>query len=963
MTPYRLYMKSLFEGAGFAFDEDEANFGYADDDDDDESMPADEYDDDDQDSPDSRTRGNIVNEIDDAEQAESVPPVTNNPDARTGSSKYDKKKMSKTTLLATQKKQADADEDELRGEIVDLAAAVYDAYSDIGVDFEKVPDAAGYADTISKVVSNESGLYCTGIVRSLEGLGIAMNHAGISLGEDDCESFTPDMLSRMYFLGMPSDKYIYDVPIPDDVLLRNIANKINSHIKGTADGEPVLKETNVYSQLSGIVAKMDKTVSGSKRKSVSTRADKTIIANADVTNANVTHVDHVPEGRAFYFVPHVIFGMVRKAMEDNQLAKSFDVDDLAAEYMFLGSTEFKKKYKTAPRVSFTAAMRNAGIRLSTPCYGSIGEGGEVRFTTSFKNILLVSELNMCRKGHGGIIKDRSGTPMPTMGDALVADVSGAVSNGDLLQVVSNNLCDAIRGEFSYATKSGEQPLFDYFTTNTLTVSSSRRSGMQSGGGDGDETADDRGGMAAKQDEYMRHRDEDTDSGNVILNNIDNNLWNIMEEDGTKTLLSMFNLPAPDPRYDDLVNMQRVTAILVAISGIFEAAGARSRIVSYDNVHPVVEIDDTEIGTNDSITTAWTKALSRNGGKKGAIPSKFRTIKLYDITKALLDWANSFSGKFQGTLEDTLQKLGIASVLDEAIDDLTPDVNIDDIIGNFLEECDQYGNLDASKQDTIYDFMAKYTYAYVKRRSREIMCPFLEDINEFWSLIQFLDMKFTDEDALEERHYSYLDNCTIQLARLVKWDVRLDRLNVYRPEPEDEDEFDTDASTAGSQISTYSASNLQARPLPMYSSRKPEAFRWFINLVTRGSNKAAITMILIGMLEFARDMKREEYSDSSNTNYAYEGETRIMSLRMAYDRYGQTEFLAMIGLACGDSGNAINTLFRTLNTRVPIDNESDLAQVADAVRTLSKVDGIKFNIDVTEATDHDVMSTDNYSTAQ
>lgn len=921
MTPYKIYIKTLLEGTGFAFDEDEQNMGFRDTDEEgQEGSFGGFYEIEDnfetQDDTDRPTRGR--------RGAARVQPEED----------YTVDDKNKATPRQTAERRNQAGNASLTGRLVDLAISVYNAYEERGL--------ASY-DSVERPVYRLMEMLEMGapsreeLVSTLETIGMAMNAEGIDLRGADVGTFTADMLSEMYFLSIPNSKLSYDTVIPDETGLKYIARKIDEHIKGTrVDANPVMSATvPTYRRLSRGFASKDKTVS-SKRE-VGTGFSGTL--NTDTSNANVTHVEHVPSGRAFYFTPHSVFEKVKTALgREKALADSYNLDDLTAEYLFLGQTAFKKKYKFAPVDPLDLKMKSRDTSLASPCYGSIGPGGEIRFGKNFRDILAVTELQFCRRGKGGIVKDSRGNPLPGVGERLMDALEGAKGKTGGLQVSSKELSDAITGEYMYHTKfTGTVPLFDYFTTNTLMVSTSGAPA----GDTGEEMSDDRGDIASRQDEYMQNRSEDTESGNVILQTIDDNMWNKLGSEPSRKVISALGVEQPDPKLDDETNMTRVTAVLTGISKLFENAGARSRITTYDGVHPVVEIDDSERGTSDSITVAWSNALKPVGGMRKAITGVFAKGDICGMVNAMLDWTESFAGKFQEGLEDTLEKLSIAGTLDEAIDDITPDIDIDLVIGQYIEDTGS-----TKPEDAVA--VAEYTLNYVIARSREIMCPFLENMRAMMDLLGYIDAKMDDDDPYADVHYSYTDRCALMLARLVKWNVLLDNKGNIRMDsisliPPTHEQLSDDVAEGGA-VSPYTGGQ------PLLDSTKPaEIFQWVRTKVTRGNPREAI-LLLMGMLDYARDMKAEEADADTGSSYLDAGETRIMSLRTAYDKYGKNNLLRMIGAVCDDSGDAVLTLWKVINSRTPVDDTQELGKIGESARKLADINGIRFKIKVDRPSD-------------
>lgn len=905
MAPYSLYIKSLLEGTGFAFDDDEQNTGYSDSDDDYLGVGDDDAEND-EGMPDiDATHGRGLERKGDNDGPTPVErPTVNEKNRATPAESRERRRM-----VALR---------ELTSRLVDLGISVYNAYEARGLG--KYDSAENTVYRLLELLNMDSPSP-EDIVGTLEELGMTMKAAGIDLSGADVGSFTPDMLSEMYFISMPPDKYVFDAAIPDETELNYKARQIDDDIKGMRDGTRIIIPGQpTYRRLGSSVAKKDKTVSSKRNSATGYKGPM----NTDTSNANVKHVDHVPPDGSFYFVPHTVFELTKKALSSTVLADSYDLDDLAIDYLFLGQAGFKTKYRAVPSVQLSPAMKAAGVNLGSPCYGSIGLGGEIKFGKNFRDIMLSSELGMCRKGFGGMVKDGKGNPMPQAGNMLYAAVDRAAPKGNTLQVNDKALQDAVIGEYRYYTKTGEFPLFDYFTTNTLTVSSSSGPGTVSVD---EEVAEDRGAIAAKQDEYMRYRSDDTDSGNVILQTIDTNFWNRVNDPSSQKVIAELGVPSPDQKADDATNMKRVTAILVGISRVFEDAGAKSRITTYDNVHPIVELDDSEVATTKSITSAWSNALKQSGGKKAALKGIFSGANLYAMVNALLEWTESFSGKFQDTLGDTLQNLTIAGVFDEAVDDITPDIDIDLVIGQYMED----GGSSNTEDDVT---VAKYTLYYVLQRGREIMCPFLENVHDMMQLLMYIDDKMDDEDPFAEEHHSYTDKCALMLARLVKWNVTMGSDELVPP--------NRNPNSAGDAKGTRVMERTEGKPLLDYRSQS-DVFNWVRHKVSHGDPRTAM-LLLLGMLDFARDMKNEEADENDSADYLDSGETRLMSIRTAYDRYGKDGLLRLVAAVCGDSGNAIKTLWKTINSRTPVDEDA-LPAIGNAVVKLSELSGIRFMVNV------------------
>ena len=115
-----------------------------------------------------------------------------------------------------------------------------------------------------------------------------------------------------------------------------------------------------------------------------------------------------------------------------------------------------------------------------------------------------------------------------------------------------------------------------------------------------------------------------------------------------------------------------------------------------------------------------------------------------------------------------------------------------------------------------------------------------------------------------------------------------------------------------------------------------------------NNTKDAVLIMLGMVEYARDMIGEN-DDIRRQDYLLGEESPVHNIWTAYDSYGKDSLLRLIGEACGDSGKAIGTLWSTLNSRTPVDNENELDAIENAVRTLATVSGITFNVDTSDTT--------------
>ena len=893
MTPYKFYLKNLLEGTGFAYDvADEDNMGFDDSDleQDEDSMgePGDES---------TEESGETSNHI--------------------------------------SKSASDAERARLVSSLSELATEVFNAYQERGIGSYDTMEQASYR--LLELIEDGSPSP-EALVGTMEEIGIGMNHEGIDIADADIGSFTPEMLIQMYCYSIPPDESVDRVPMPDATMLNYNARKIDEHIKGTRSNDTpvILPNVSTYERLIKSFSVRDKSVT----RNTDAGAGFTGTLNTDIHNANVTHIDHVPSGRSCYFTPHAIYERVKAAMGNiNALANKHNLDDLTSEYLFIGQAEFKAKYKTAPVDPLDVAMKSAGVSLSYPCYGSIAPTGEIRFGKNFMDILLVKELLPCKKGKGGIIKDQSGTPLQGMGEQLVAAVASAKKMKGVFRVKDDTLLQAIKREYMYFTKAtGTAPLFDYFITNSLLVPGNITTRTVSSD-DGEDNTEDHNQIALKQDEYMHSRSEVVDSGNSKLKTIDANMWARLGSNSSRKAIAALGLEQPDAKLSDEENMERITAILVAISKIFEHAGAKSRITTYDGVHPTVELDDTETGTNDSITTAWSNAISPAGGVKGVLTGVFKDASLFGMTNAMLEWVNSFAGKFAPSLHDTVSKLGMAAKFEEGIRDLTPSINIEEVIGDIIEN-----GTDVS-QDTM-----KYVLNYAVLTGRKIMCPFLENPRDMMTLLGYIDMKLEDEDPSADGGRSYVSQYTVELARMLKWNVSMSTLDIVPPNGNDE-------------------------PDMLLDNKPADVFNWIRRKVTDMTHARESVLILIGMLEYARDMI-EENDDIRQQDYLLGEDNPVYKIWTAYDRYGKTSLLKLIGEACGDSGEAIMVLWNAINSRNPIDDapvadedegpeaedadetgaetdgKSALEKIEDAVRVLATVSGITFNVDTSDTTGQD-----------
>ena len=871
MKPYSIYLKTILESAinleaaKFAYDDDEQNYGYTDNDND------------------------ALGIVDDGNGStdEEVPTRA----IRQASRKSDSKgthDTSKASAKDVQQQIRNTGKKSLDGRLKSLALSVVNAWSARGA--EKYPEFDEIMGSILERAGNDRMADPESLVSLLETLGIKAKEEGIALGDglgdDEVEPFTFDMLSEMYFNSINPDDYGKDVAIPDQATLEYKARLIDANIKGRGDDTPVINPDNTaYKMLNLTAQKTDNTVSR-KRSSASGGAIK--MANTNLANANVTYVTQVPSGRAFYCVPHSVFEVVKNAISKKKaLTDEYDINDLAADYMFLGSKAFKDKYKVATAVTLPRKYTNSGVSLSYPCYASIGISGEVKFGKNFRDIMLADMLTNTMA-----VTDAAGRPIPGNTVAAIRGALGrAVQKGNTWQVNSKDLVDAITGQYCLASRRiGSFPLFEYFTTNTLNVSTTAQDTSS-----GEEMDADRGTIAARQNEYMQNRSEDLDSGNAVLKAIDNQYWERINSETTQNVIRAFGLESPDVNAEDSVNMQRTTEILIAISREFEKAGARSRITTYDGMHPTVEIAKSEITPANSITASWSSALEAHGGKKNAMTGILAGVDAYSIVNDLLEWEESYSGNYRSDIDSEVNNLAVEYSAEEAKNALTPNINVEHIIIGAYENPE---GIDMGE-------VAQYTVDYVDIASKRLQLPFLVKPAALAKLLSYIvhaldDIDEADAEENSEDTSTFYETCIRKTSSLVNYIV-------------------------GEQGITG-------------------VVGWLQDKLFNGEPNETI-LYSMGLLFFARKLRADD-DTRGNADYLAEDDddAGYVPIWTAYDKYGNTDFLNLIANVCRDSGRAISTLWKALNEKGSVDPDI-IPDIKRAVHTLSDIDGINFTINV------------------
>lgn len=770
------------------------------------------------------------------------------------------------------------------------------------------------------------------VLNALEKLGIAAKKQGYTLG-DACRGVVPpDIISTIFFLEIPATMYGKDdFPIISDKKAAATAVKISANVAGLAssNGVPYCKaDGNLYNYLKddGKTIGTDAAVVGSSK----------VIREKDLSNAQVSAMDNPPkEAASFYMVPTPIYEAIRASLaEDPVFATGYNLDDLAAEVMFLGIQRFSEKYQYSTKLDFFSKIPSLKVRanLSSSCYATYN-GNKLTAPKKLVEYLLHTIVRFCIPGQPGMIFDSRHNPMPKLGkewyDIMTSSKPTAVlTNPSLIKAAKEGYLYQLNMDGEY------KHIFKYFVTTSTLMSSDA---MGTTTGEDEKLSTEHILTAGKE-----YSDAMMDSGDEKTKMADAAVKQILSSRKVATLFRKLDIEMPDVDNEQpVVNMKRMTAFLVTVSKILGSKlGVKSTITSADGIHPEVHYDSMENISRAKcpIVGIWKQAagVELANYDDPEIHELFSNVPVYTIVETFFRWLNTIAGEIHLEIEDNYRNLFVDDTWEQAREAFTPEIRMTGLIADLLKK--MKGNLPAC--------MLNVVRRYAIKESASMGINFLTDAQDLMDLLQYIMVElhgitFTDTmpDNLVDMYNRYLD-------KIVNWNVQL--------------------GPNGKPAKLVPPG--EGRGTQLISCKPNHVLEWVRSVLMGYNNATEVVPIIMGFIHYASEMSGGgersavdaaygEY-DSSTLNGLtplsggadeFRGELGV-TLDTAIDRYDPDtrgkSLYEMISYAAGDDGTAIRTIDAIAKLTEPLTD--DYVELNGANADLSE-EGVKHAVEVLNAT--------------
>lgn len=857
-------------------------------------------------------------------------PTPENGDTAKGSTP----KTKEATRSDIQEAQKKAGYRELYRRLDRIAGRVVEAYTDAGL-AANTPEIAG----VNKLL--EDGYEPEALLNSLEKLGIAAKAAGLTLGDGFRAVVPPDIITTIFFLEIPEDTFASGkYPIISDTKAAMASGKISANVAGlaSATGKPFCSaDGNLY----GYLEKNGKQIAKDKISPVSSK----IIKEDNINNVQISHLDHPPSGRqAFYLVPTPIYEAVRDSLANNKVFSSgYNLDDLAAEVLFLGTTQFFNKYHYPPKNNFFKNLPSLRIRvpLGKPCYATFS-GNKLVSAQKFVEYLRDTIIRFCIPGQPGMIFDAHGKPMPKLGkewyDILnSAKPTAILTNPDMVAAAKEGYLYQLNMDGEY------KHIFNYFVATSALMSSDAMADSAWGKNERDKNAQ----LTTEQAIAIgkKYSDDMIDSGDEAARLTDVMMREITSDSSVRRLFRNMGLEMPDIDSEQpVVNMKRMTTFLVAVSRIMSSKfGVHSTITTEDGIHPLVNYDAIENSSAAQcpIVGIWKHAV---GGELAAVSDPevqqlFGDSPVYRITEIFFRWLNTYAGDVHLDVGDTYRNLFVDDMWEQARDAFTPDIRITELIADIMRKMG----------DELPAEMLPVVRRYAIKESAELGVNFLTDTRDLMSLLQYISeelygMKFDEgtPENIVERYNRYL-------YKIVSWNVQI----------------------APNGRPTRLVPPEQGRGNRLISFKPEYVLDWVRGVLMGYNNANEVIPIIMGFMHYAAEMsdggaepdtafpdnydssELNGFSGDSGSSSEFQGELGL-PLASAIDRYdpdtrGATLY-TMMKYASGGDDRAIKTINAIANLDEPLtdyhietvlDGDLSEAGVKHAVDVLNSANGINF----------------------
>lgn len=603
------------------------------------------------------------------------------------------------------------------------------------------------------------------IWKNMERLGIAAHDAGCVPPGLPENPMTLDTLTSLAYLSIGRNGYMYILQHPEKLVnmferdtLVKVVREVNSHIMGTAGGKPRLTG-DLYRGFA-----LDS--SGSKARSNQVKvsipahnasATKNTIGQAEMKLAGYTYPG-VKTGQV-YAAPYDLVKNVLSCMSDDSMdnrnsaaiarlkSHGLTADKLTADLIFMGSSNFKKKYNAAP------TLKKIGDKyISRSCYITVPKSPETGITMSKSCAeLLRTELRRILDGRNiklikaGTVADKSVLRDACADlDRMLADTKSTMYTFD-----SASIAELLHGD--YTAQQGKknsfvdgqlkvvtpppEPLFGFIQSEMgPAISSDEMQTTDYGEGEGVSYSNEMR-ISAGRDTMS----EEADTGNVRFDTMTAtaDTYLTANEDISpfyrKLGFSKEDIPTKDDEHAD--KSKFFSSVLEKVSDCFHEFGVESGVNAEGlNLHVDITPEDREL-LGDSILTIWKYYAKQYADEIEASnsPIKYGLKRqfLWKMLDTILRWFDTFNTGIS-SIDEMKRKLKSGDYDSTDLMKLLPSVNMgalvkETIINGAVSKgiSSDAGNCTPAE---VFAFVKKFLVNMVKNHNADVTtAPVIEQV--------------------------------------------------------------------------------------------------------------------------------------------------------------------------------------------------------------------------------------------
>lgn len=798
------------------------------------------------------------------------------------------------------------------------------------------------------------------LIHSMEELGIAMREHGIPVSVEGNERpITPDDLTSLYMLTLPArtlrDQYTgrtaQEIRLPDESEFRRKASRASDNILGHGIKDtPAVPHTGDMPFYKSVMAARKTKDKGTEQVNFST----------STRSAEVTYDGPSMPGTSVmtYVIPERVFRSVCENIKKNAplmaiinaesaSAQQADVaiNNMAAEWMFLGGKHFKGKYGVP--------LKSPGRGMRGPMFAS-WDGNTLTTCSSFIEGLFASVI-IPAMPNGVTEPEEIYRPDGTrLSEEEVKAFADAFSGGKMKNTMITIPMDRVRKYIAgnYSIGYNREPVFSFFHTGGIELRTDAR-------GQGEDDDNKGFGMDERVAEGYASAESDTTSANAGIVAADARIAERVD-----TILAMHRkmFGSNLSRNQDEEGMRTICAdVLEGISDAMQDIGSRSYVErNGDSVS--IHIDPAEaVDDDEDIGSVWRRVYlkykAEHGDPTANSPAGYRMLGkllkggIFEPVKAMVQWIGSFDKR--GTADINRYVTRIMYAGPDEVRALTPSVRMDVLMHEHILK-NEGDILDAGVPDIliggkpvtgqdvvrcVYTYLGQICracgYGLATPKSFEDAMVYMtrryaNDIDEMVTAAVSTTDDFTslDADFANEYEQAFLQFIVSRIPDI-------DRPELIPPQPLGE----------GESVDDYEE--------PLVIDLDPKVVsNWLARVYNIRENRLntlricySLAMVLANMCSRGKN-KLSNRNDTLNNRELDNIDAAVhmnVPLNQLHAR-SYTSLMAVIAHYSGDDGAAMQTLLKFISQ--PPDTELDEAEateIVDAAKRLGELDFMSFPV--------------------